>query len=125
MLSDHHCHQLLDLRSGCEEKQTPMFKDSNQNDDSPIPRLMRSHWSSPNGEQRRWSCAQETKEAVLTLHHGEGIFYLRFEQVDSHHSGQVLYIHFVDAGVELHLKQKPVGKNLHEQKNLEVEMMHR
>lgn len=27
MLSDHHCHQLLDLRSRCEEKQTQMSKD--------------------------------------------------------------------------------------------------
>lgn len=35
MLSDHHCHQLLDLRSGCEEKQTQMFEDYYQNDDSP------------------------------------------------------------------------------------------
>ncbi len=31
MLSDHHCHQLLDLRSRWEEKQTLMWEDCDQN----------------------------------------------------------------------------------------------
>ena len=46
-------------------------------------------------------------ESVLTLHHSEGILYLRFEQVDSHHSCQVFYVHLIDLGVKLYLKQKP------------------
>lgn len=45
-------------------------------------------------------------ESGLTLHHGDRVVYLRFEQVDSHHCGQVLHIHLVHLGVQLHLKQE-------------------
>lgn len=31
MLSDHHCHQLLDLRSRCKKKQIQMWKDYDHN----------------------------------------------------------------------------------------------
>lgn len=41
-----------------------------------------------------------------TLHHGEGVFNLRLEQVDAHDSGQVLNVHLVDGRVTLHLEQE-------------------
>lgn len=44
---------------------------------------------------------------VLTLHHSDRIFYLRFEQVDAHHSCQVLHVHLIHLGVLLYLKQEP------------------
>lgn len=51
-----------------------------------------------------------SEHCVLTLHHSDGVFYLRLEQVDAHYSSQVLHIHLVHLGVKLHLKQKPECK---------------
>lgn len=48
---------------------------------------------------------------LLTFHHSDGVFYLRFEQVDPHHRGQVLHIHLVHPWFQLHLKQKPEKQN--------------
>lgn len=45
-----------------------------------------------------------------TLHHGEGVFNLRLEQVDAHDGGQVLHVHLVDGRVTLHLKQEAARK---------------
>lgn len=56
-----------------------------------------------------WS-GHASERCVLTLHHSNGVFYLRFEQVDPHHRGQVLHIHLVHLGVLLHLKQKAGDK---------------
>lgn len=50
------------------------------------------------------------QRCVLTLHHSDGVFYLRFEQVDPHHCSQVLHIHLVHTGVQLHLKQEPTKR---------------
>lgn len=47
--------------------------------------------------------ASEFSDA-LTLHDSHRIFQLRFEQVDSHHSCQVFYVHLIHIGVLLHLK---------------------
>lgn len=48
-----------------------------------------------------------SEKCVLTFHHGDGVLYLRFEQVDPHHCSQVLHIHLIHTGMLLHLKQKP------------------
>lgn len=45
-----------------------------------------------------------------TLHHGEGVLYLRFEQVDAHHRGQVLHVHLVHRRVQLHLEQEAANR---------------
>lgn len=98
VLSDHHRHQVLDLRSRCEERQTPLFLHWQGITAQHVLEVSSQKDSGLN--QNRWSY-------VLTLHHGDRVFYLRFEQVDPHHRGQVLYVHLVHSGVQLHLKQEP------------------
>lgn len=45
-----------------------------------------------------------------TLHHAEGVLYLRFEQVDAHHRGQILHVHLVHRRVQLHLEQEAANR---------------
>lgn len=61
---------------------------------------------------------------VLTLHHSDGVFYLRLEQVDPHHRRQVLHIHLVHLGVQLHLKQEAAErKQRHDQHQIQVRLI--